>query len=234
MSVPNQKRAIISQREKRDKNHLFATMNLNALQEAMKNLKGNSGFKLWCYFNKNQDQYEFELSQKACEEWGIKKDSYYNGVNELINKGYLHPICEGSNVFCFYESAREEIDIKDSWFSEDQNSYSDGQKLVSSKAKTSSEKPERNITNNTETNNYNTDFNDEDFEEILFQKSQDKLEEIKRLEKDMNQSQKIKYAQMRCKLDRLSPVNLDKTKWASIINETYNNIMGGETNENQK
>ena len=50
-------------------------MNLIALQQAMKDLKGSS-FKLWTYFNKNQDNYRFELSQKACAEWGIKKDSY--------------------------------------------------------------------------------------------------------------------------------------------------------------
>ena len=35
-----------------------------------------SGLGLWLYFNKNQDDYQLELSQKACAEWGIKKDSY--------------------------------------------------------------------------------------------------------------------------------------------------------------
>ena len=60
-------------------------MNLIALQQAMKDLRGSS-FKLWTYFNKNQENYRFELSQKACAEWGIKKDSYYSAVKDLIEK----------------------------------------------------------------------------------------------------------------------------------------------------
>ena len=102
MSVPNQKKVKIAPRIKRDRDHLFAMMNIEALQLAMQNLKG-SALKMWLYFNKNQDNYEFELSQKACSEWGIKKDSYYSGVEELIKKGYLIPIVYGSNIYTFYE-----------------------------------------------------------------------------------------------------------------------------------
>jgi hypothetical protein len=48
------------------------------------------------------------LSQKACHDWGIKKDSYYAGVEELVSKGYLVPIYVGSNIYKFYEKAIEE------------------------------------------------------------------------------------------------------------------------------
>ena len=62
-----------------------------------------SGLKMWLYFNKNQDGFRFALSQKACEEWGIKKDSYYKGISELIDKGYLWKENEKGNSYYFFE-----------------------------------------------------------------------------------------------------------------------------------
>ena len=107
MSVANQKRIIISQRVKRNKENLYTMMNMDALREARRILKGSS-LKLWLYFNKNQDKYEFELSRVDCKNWGIKKDSYYNAISDLIDKGYLVPVREGSNIYVFFESARPE------------------------------------------------------------------------------------------------------------------------------
>lgn len=107
MSVPNQKTIQIARRTKRDKDHLFAMMNIDALKQAMNDLKG-SGLKMWLYLNKNQDNYQFELSRKACEEWGIKKDSYYDGIKNLEEKGYLHPIRPGSSIYVFYEAPQTE------------------------------------------------------------------------------------------------------------------------------
>ncbi len=74
---------------KRSKDNLFATFNLDALQEAMSNLNGSSGLLLWLYLNKNAEGYSFDLSQKACEAWGLKRDSYYRAFKELEAKGYL-------------------------------------------------------------------------------------------------------------------------------------------------
>ena len=139
MSVANQKIVQIAPRTKRDAEHLFATMNIDALQAAVQDLKG-SALKLWLYFNKNQDGYQFELSQKACHNWGIKKDSYYAGVEELVSKGYLVPIYVGSNIYKFYEKAIAE---KPKEFSEIENRSTFFQK-------TPSDFPERNNTNNTE------------------------------------------------------------------------------------
>ena len=144
MSVPNQKKVKIATRTPRDKDNLYAMMNLEALQAAMQDLKG-SALKVWLYFNKNQDHYEFELSQKACSDWGIKKDSYYAGVEELIDKGYLIPIYYGSNIFVFYEVAQLEKakEQKATWFSEMEIHRSENQIFES-------QNPERNNTNITE------------------------------------------------------------------------------------
>ena len=72
----------------------------------MVNLK-ECALKLWLYFNKNQNNHSFELSQKACEAWGIKKSSYYRAIEELIEKGYLQPINEDSNVYIFHEKPKK-------------------------------------------------------------------------------------------------------------------------------
>ena len=114
MSVANQKIIKLAPRVKRDKDHYYATMNLEALQEAMKVL-GGSSIKLWLYFNKNADEYKFELSRAECEKWGIKKDAYYHAVKELTDKGFLVPICVGSNIYLFHEKA---VSVKPKSFSE--------------------------------------------------------------------------------------------------------------------
>lgn len=101
MSVPNQKIVNIKQ-VKRNSENIYAMMNVEALQQAMIDLK-ECGLKMWLYFNKNQNNHGFELSKADCEKWGIKKNSYYRGIDELIEKGYLKPIKEGSNIYNFYE-----------------------------------------------------------------------------------------------------------------------------------
>ena len=95
-------------------------------------MKG-SALKMWLYFNKNQDGYQFELSQKACQLWGVKKDSYYDGIKELESKGYLSPIYEGSNIYRFYEmppSEKQKSGMPKA-FSEKENPASVFQKTIS-------------------------------------------------------------------------------------------------------
>lgn len=62
MSYPNQKIVTIGQRPARSKASLYATVNLDALQEAMRVLNGSSGLLLWLYLDKNADGYRLELS----------------------------------------------------------------------------------------------------------------------------------------------------------------------------
>ena len=145
MRVPNQKIVQLARRTARDKNHLYARMNIDALQAAMQVLNG-SGLKLWLYLNKNQDNYRTELSRVDCAKWGIKKDSYYSAVDELIKKGFLVQDHYGSNVFWFHEKA---VSVKPNHFSENQTEESEKPKKVS-------ENPYRNITNNTEIIQNNT------------------------------------------------------------------------------
>ena len=138
MSVPNQKSVKLAPRTRRDADHLYAMINIEALQEAMKTLNG-SGLKLWLYFNKNQDNYSFELSRVDCAKWGIKKDSYYNGVEELQKKGFLVQDHYGSSHFWFHEKA---VSDRPKFFSETPIDTPE-------KQKNPSEKTERNNTNNT-------------------------------------------------------------------------------------
>lgn len=169
MSVANQNIVKIAPREAWNSEHTFARMHMDALQIAMNKLKGES-FKLWVYINKNADGYTFDLSQKACAEWGIKKDAYYTARVKLIESEYLVPQSEGSNVLLFYEVPISEIQKdfsekpksiiisekpKDSEipksFSEKPKDFSEIQKENSEKPKNFSEKPQRNTTYTTYT-----------------------------------------------------------------------------------
>lgn len=70
------------------------------------------------------------MSQKACAEWGIKKDSYYSAVKDLTEKGYLVPITPYSNIFDFHEMPLSEIPI---YFSENENAASENHIISSEK-----------------------------------------------------------------------------------------------------
>lgn len=104
MTFPNQKEVQVAKRTPRDAKHLYSMNNLDALRQAMNCLKG-SGLKMWLYLNKNQDNYRFGLSRVDCAEWGIRKDSYYDGIKDLIANGYLRQSQPGSNLYIFYENA---------------------------------------------------------------------------------------------------------------------------------
>jgi len=60
-TVPNQKTIKIVKREPFNKENLYCMFHLDALQEAMNSLAGEH-LKLWLYLNKNQDNYQFDLS----------------------------------------------------------------------------------------------------------------------------------------------------------------------------
>ena len=153
MSVPNQKIVQIGKRTVRDGKNLYATMNLEALQQAMNTLKGSS-LKMWLYLNKNQEKYTFELSRAACLEWGIKKDSYYDGIKELMEKGYLVQAREGSNYYTFYElpqSANQNSEETKNYFTEEATFSSGYQNYKYGNPKGMAANPERN-------NIYNTDI----------------------------------------------------------------------------
>jgi len=132
--------------------------NLDALQQAMKTLKG-SGLKMWLYLNKNQDNYRLELSRQTCLEWGIKKDSYYDGISDLIQHGYLRMLHPGSNIYYFYEDARAENQTSgesEFYFTETPKMVTEKTKAAYGFQKQNTENPYRNNTYNTEIVQNNT------------------------------------------------------------------------------
>lgn len=87
-TVPNQKSVRISKEVCNEQNY-YAKINLQAMDAAALNLDAGA-FKLWCYFAKNQNGYEFALSSKAVEQnFGIKIKQYNNAIKELTEKHYL-------------------------------------------------------------------------------------------------------------------------------------------------
>lgn len=76
-----------------DKNNIYATINIAAMEQAALNLE-LPAFKLWTYFAKNNEKYRnWDLSSKHIEtSYGMKRAQYNNAMKELIEKGYLVPI----------------------------------------------------------------------------------------------------------------------------------------------
>lgn len=100
--VPNQKVVTVS-KQKCDKQHLYATINLEAMEQAAQALDAGA-FKLWVYFAKNQNGYEFALSSSAVQAtFGMKIKQYNNAVDQLIEKGYL--VVQSGNQYAFNEKA---------------------------------------------------------------------------------------------------------------------------------
>lgn len=106
----NQKTVELADRVPRNKENIYSTINIAALQQAMINIKGEA-LKLWLYINKNQDNYTFDLSQKELEKWGLKKDSYYNAIAKLVELGYLE--IRDNNKLIFYETLPTEKEVSE-------------------------------------------------------------------------------------------------------------------------
>lgn len=107
---------------------------------------------MWLYINKNQDNYQFELSRVNCAEWGIKKDSYYDGFKDLVDKGYLRPIRQGSSIYYFFENALAENPSSgklEFYYTDNQKYFSETENRLYGFPKGTAGKPERNNINNT-------------------------------------------------------------------------------------
>ena len=125
--------------------------NLDALRQAMNCLKG-SGLKMWLYLNKNQDNYRLALSRVDCAEWGIRKDSYYDGIKDLIANGYLRQSQPGSNLYIFYENAltaNPTSGYSEFYFTENTTPATEIQNRKYENQNRAAANPERNNINNT-------------------------------------------------------------------------------------
>lgn len=98
------------QKEVCDKNHIYATINIHAMQLAMKDLTPVQ-FQVWLYFAKNQAGYTFAVSPAAAlNEFGIKKDTFQKAKQVLKEKGYLvHDYAKGKQYYIFKEIPDEEV-----------------------------------------------------------------------------------------------------------------------------
>ena len=106
-TVPNQKVVHVN-RQKCDKN--FLQIRKDNWYAANKDLEPY-GLQLYLYIAGNRDGFDFALSQEAAEqEAGIKKTSYHKYVKVLIEKGYLVPRKENSNIYDFYEVPKRKED----------------------------------------------------------------------------------------------------------------------------
>ena len=105
-TVPNQKSVTI-RKEPCDRQNLYAKVNLDALQEAMKTLS-NAEFVIWTYFAKNQEGFTFALSPQAADDWGnIARTTFNRTIRKFIEEGYLIADNNGSNHYTFYEKPKE-------------------------------------------------------------------------------------------------------------------------------
>lgn len=101
ITVPNQK-IITVKHSICDKEHLYTQYNIKANKMALKELSPNA-YKLYMYFDLNQNNYTFALSCKdICEHTGMSDKTYQKSVNELIEKGYLVQ-SEIKNQYIFYD-----------------------------------------------------------------------------------------------------------------------------------
>ena len=106
---------------------------------------------MWLYLNKNQNNYRFGLSRVDCAEWGIRKDSYYDGIKDLIANGYLRQSQPGSNLYIFYENALTEnptSGYSEFYFTENTKPATEIQKSKYELPKGTAANPERNNINN--------------------------------------------------------------------------------------
>lgn len=97
-------------KEQCDKQHIYATINIEAMQLAMKDLTP-AQFQVWLYFAKNQAGYTFAVSPAAAlNEFGIKRDLFQKAKQVLKEKGYLVNDCgKGKNYWIFHEKPIDEV-----------------------------------------------------------------------------------------------------------------------------
>ena len=106
-TVPNQKVVHVN-RQKCDKN--FLQISKDNWYAANKDLEPY-GLQLYLYIAGNRDGFDFALSQEAAErDVGITKTTFHKYVKVLIEKGYLVPRKENSNIYDFYEVPKRKED----------------------------------------------------------------------------------------------------------------------------
>lgn len=111
MPVANQKMVAVN-KAPTDKQHVYMCVNIAALELAMQDLTP-AQLKVWMYFAKNQNNYQFELSSVAvCGFCNISDKTYREAIKTLVAKRYLVKR-ESSKMYDFYEIPKEIEMVKD-------------------------------------------------------------------------------------------------------------------------
>lgn len=159
VTVPNQK-VVQVKHEICYSEHIYTMCNVEANSIAMKELSANT-YKLYMYFDLNQDGYLFALSYKAVHEaTGMSDKTYQKAIKELIEKGYLVQSKEQKNLYIFYDGKENtnrkvkntQRESKDYLTSSKEMDETNGKKFGDSTPKTTGEILQDNI-NNTIYNN---------------------------------------------------------------------------------
>ena len=94
-----------------NKENPYGIFNKWSMYNAMNKLSPTA-FKIWCYLNCNQNTYELELSSiDVRPKCNISSSPYYNGINELIEKGFLIEVelRENKTGYLFLETGEEAL-----------------------------------------------------------------------------------------------------------------------------
>lgn len=98
-----------------DTQNIYTKNNIAAINAAAQLLQSKCGFKLYMYFAKNQDNYNFNLSSKDFCEWsGSGIEAYRSAFAELIKKGFLisHSTAAEQENYIFYDKPQPKKDNK--------------------------------------------------------------------------------------------------------------------------
>ena len=83
---PNQRTVKI---DKINSTNYFAMYGRPEIENACKVLNG-SGFKVYCYIFSNRNRFTLDISPAHAERcWGIHQSTFADGINELIEKGFI-------------------------------------------------------------------------------------------------------------------------------------------------
>lgn len=118
MSVPNQKIVQIAKRrpwghtEKELRNvDTFGRIHTDAAQKAARELSSHT-YILWTAIALWADGKPMELSCAYMKkQWGFAERTYHRSKNELIEKGYLIPATDGSNILIFFEDGSANLAV---------------------------------------------------------------------------------------------------------------------------
>lgn len=107
MSVPNQRIVKVHRDMPGENEGNFLLIKKSNLYEAYRTLNATA-LCLYLFLAGNKDGFNLEYSPKAIHaEMGMPESTCRDQFKVLVEKGYLVPKHEGSNIFDFYEKSKK-------------------------------------------------------------------------------------------------------------------------------